>query len=77
MVSTERAFIFCERIHSHWIAKKDTEEITEWVFTPIWKNSGNTPTKAAVSSINTWVGVDAVSFPVILISLITGSRDVP
>ena len=63
MVTTERAFIFCERINAHWIAKKDTEEITAWVFTPIWKNSGNTPTKAAVSCINTWVGIDAGKIP--------------
>lgn len=63
MVSTERAFVFCERIHSHWMAKKETEEITEWVFTPIWRNSGNTPTKAAVSTVNTWVGVNAGNLP--------------
>ena len=63
MVSTERAFVFCERIDSHWMGNKETEEITEWVFTPIWKNSGNTPTKAAVNNINTWVGVNAGNLP--------------
>jgi hypothetical protein len=63
MVSTERAFVFCERIHSHWIAEKDTEQIIAWVFTPIWKNSGSTPAKAAISSINTWVGVHAGELP--------------
>jgi len=63
MVSTDRAFIFCERINSHWVAKKETEEIIEWVFTPIWRNSGKTPTKTAVSCINTWVGVDAGELP--------------
>ncbi len=35
MVSTDRAFIFCERINSHWVARKEAEEIIEWVFTPI------------------------------------------
>jgi hypothetical protein len=63
MVTTERAFIFCERIESRWNAKKDTEEITDWIFIPIWKNSGNTPTKSATSCINTWVGVNAGKLP--------------
>lgn len=63
MVSSNRAFIFCERINSHWIAKKETDEIIEWAFTPIWRNSGNTPTRSAVTCINTWVGVDAGELP--------------
>jgi hypothetical protein len=57
MVTTERAFVFCERIQPHWHEKKETEEIIEWIFTPIWRNSGKTPTTRATSNINNWIGI--------------------
>jgi len=58
LITTERAFVFCERIEHLWHAKKATEEIIEWVFFPVWKNSGNTPTLRAMSCTNNWVGTD-------------------
>jgi hypothetical protein len=63
MVSTQRAFVFCQRITSDWVAEKETEQLVAWIFTPIWKNSGTTPTKAAKATINTWVGVHAGPLP--------------
>ncbi len=60
MVAIERAFVFCERIESHWVAKKgqaNNDEIIAWVFTPVWRNAGKTPTVRAVSNLNSWVGI--------------------
>jgi hypothetical protein len=58
LITTERAFVFCERINSHWTAKKENDEIVKWTFIPIWKNSGKTPTKRARSQVNTWVDTE-------------------
>jgi len=63
LIMTERAFVFCERIEHVWRAKKETEEIIEWIFFPIWKNSGNTPTKHGVECVNTWLAIDAGDLP--------------
>lgn len=62
-ITTERAFVFCERIEHLWRANKDTEEMIEWVFYPVWKNSGNTPTLRAKSSVSTWVAIDVGDLP--------------
>ena len=63
MIATNRAFVFCERIISNWIAKKETEEIIEWIFYPVWKNCGKTPTKKGLANLNTWVAVDRGDLP--------------
>ena len=63
LIMTERAFVFCERIEHFWRAKKETEEIIEWIFFPVWKNSGNTPTKHGMGCVNTWLAVDAGDLP--------------
>jgi hypothetical protein len=63
LIMTERAFVFCERIEHFWRAKKETKEIIEWIFFPVWKNSGNTPTKHGMGCVNTWLAVDAGDLP--------------
>lgn len=63
MVTTERAFVFCERVDAHWTAKKETEEITEWTFTIVWKNSGKTPTKRGRSNANSWIAIGVGDLP--------------
>jgi hypothetical protein len=63
LITTERAFVYCERINAHWTAHKETEEIIEWTFVPVWKNSGKTPTRRARSQINSWVGIEAGDLP--------------
>ncbi|MFZ3325122.1 MAG: hypothetical protein WA231_04185 [Methylocella sp.] len=63
LIMTERAFVFCERIEHFWRAKKETEEIIEWIFFPVWKNSGNTPTKHGMGCVNTWLAIDSGDLP--------------
>jgi hypothetical protein len=63
LITTERAFIYCERIHAIWTADKETELVTKWTFQPVWKNSGKTPTKRAVHKVSSWVGIDAGDIP--------------
>jgi hypothetical protein len=61
--STERAYVFCENIISGWTAKKETEQITKWTFTIVWRNSGKTPTRRARSIYNKWEGTDVGALP--------------
>jgi hypothetical protein len=63
LITTERAFIYCERIHAIWTADKKTELVIKWTFQPFWKNSGKTPTKRARNKISWWVGIDAGDIP--------------
>ena len=63
LVTTERAFVFCERVDARWTARKETEEISGWTFVIIWKNSGKTPTKRARSNSNSWIAIDAGDLP--------------
>jgi hypothetical protein len=63
LITTERAFIYCEHIDAIWTADKKTELVTKWTFHPIWKNSGKTPTKRAVNKISWWVSINAGDIP--------------
>ncbi|QXX73315.1 hypothetical protein [Methylovirgula sp. HY1] len=64
LITTERAYVFCERILSHWTATKQKEEIiTKWTFTPVWRNSGKTPTKRGMMNANTWVSTAGEDLP--------------
>ncbi len=63
-VTTERAYVFCERIEAIWTVKYGTEEVTKWAFTPIWRNSGKTPTQYGVSCVNKWHAVNAGDLPI-------------
>jgi hypothetical protein len=46
-----QAYAFMNNINNHWLADKATEKIIAWVFTPIWKNSGQTPTISAICNV--------------------------
>jgi hypothetical protein len=61
--STERAYVFCETIMSDWTAIKETEQVTKWTFTIVWRNTGKTPTRRAISISNKWEGTDGAVFP--------------
>lgn len=63
LITTERAFVYCERVNSIWTADKITELVVKWTFQPIWKNSGKTPTKRAINKISWWIGVDVGDIP--------------
>jgi hypothetical protein len=63
LITTERAFVYCERIHAIWTADKGTDLVIKWTFQPVLKNSGKTPTKRAVNNISSWVGIDAGDIP--------------
>jgi len=63
LVTTDRAFVFLERMSEHWYANKETEKIVEWIFYPVWRNIGHTPTVRGVACGNSWVGVDAGELP--------------
>jgi len=58
-----RAYVFVQNIESFWTADKATKTITKWTFFPVWKNSGQTPTRSMVSTINVWVGQNARPMP--------------
>jgi hypothetical protein len=58
-----RAYVFAQNVESIWTADKATESIIKWTFFPVWKNSGNTPTKRAISTINSWIGENAGELP--------------
>jgi hypothetical protein len=59
----ERAYVFCEHITSHWTAIKETEEVTKWTFTIVWRNSGKTPTRRAINNTNKWEGTHVGALP--------------
>jgi hypothetical protein len=61
--STERAYVFCEQILSEWTAIKETEQVTKWTFTIVWRNTGKTPTRRAISNANKWEGTDVGALP--------------
>jgi hypothetical protein len=63
LITTERAFVYCERIHTIWTAVKETDLVTKWTFHPIWKNSGKTPTKRAINKNNWWLGINVGDIP--------------
>jgi hypothetical protein len=63
LVTTERAYVFCESITAISTAKFGTEEVVKWTFFAVWKNSGKTPTKHAVSIVNKWHAVKAGDLP--------------
>ncbi|MEO5758421.1 MAG: hypothetical protein ABIQ51_16345 [Mesorhizobium sp.] len=58
-----RAFVFCDHVESAWVARKGEENILEWFFFPVWRNTGNTPIKNAISKVNAWVGTDVGPLP--------------
>jgi hypothetical protein len=63
MITTERAFVYCQRIEAQWQADKETGDVVKWTFTPIWKNSGNTPTRRANNCIGHWLAINAGDIP--------------
>jgi hypothetical protein len=67
LITTERAFVYCERIDAQWQVNKQTdkqsETVVQWTFTPIWKNSGNTPTRRAKNCIGQWFAINAGDIP--------------
>ena len=58
-----RAYVFAQNVESFWTAEKATETILKWTFFPVWKNSGQTPTKNMMSNVNMWVGEEAGPLP--------------
>jgi hypothetical protein len=47
-----RAYVFLSNIDSHWVANRETENVIGWVFTPVWKNWGQTPTVFGRANVN-------------------------
>jgi hypothetical protein len=62
-VTTERAYVFCERIEAIWSAKHGTENVIKWTFTCVWRNSGKTPTQYGVANVNKWHAINAGDLP--------------
>jgi hypothetical protein len=54
-IAQTRAFVFCERFERQFLARKEDETILHWSFIPAWRNAGNTPTKGAISCVNSMV----------------------
>ena len=50
--TSNRAYVFLERIKPEFIGEKSTLIITKWRFVPYWKNGGNTPTNYMTNRIN-------------------------
>jgi hypothetical protein len=63
LIDTERAYIFCDHIDATWAANKKTEQVTKWIFTIIWRNSGRTPTRYGRCAVNIWDGANGAVFP--------------
>ena len=61
--TTERAYVFCERIESVATFKPKTEEIVQWGFRSILRNSGKTPTQFAIINFNQWHAIKAGDLP--------------
>lgn len=61
--TTERAYVFCERIESTPTFKPKTEEVVRWGFRYILKNSGKTPTQYAIMNVNQWHGIKIGDLP--------------
>ena len=54
-VTAQRAFVYPKSINKECFGArraKVASEIVEWVFTPEWENSGNTPTKRGLSHVS-------------------------
>jgi hypothetical protein len=45
MERTERAFVFLARMHAMAGVKRDTGQVVDWTFFPVWENAGNTQTR--------------------------------
>jgi hypothetical protein len=58
LLNTERAYVYLKRINTTFMFDSSTQFVRAWKFTPVFENSGFTPTKRSILHVSFQIGED-------------------